>query len=447
MNKMIKLFLLTVLLLLCFAHHTVMAFQCLRRPMPIKISIRPTCSKITSFQTNTVRSSLNVGKVRCYATKSDPAGTAKDSRRDRHWLRSTPAKLIVTSALGIKLLSNIAVAAAPILSTMPWANPISAFVRSVKHLFMQTTTASTTPMLSPLQAILLWTVLTVLTALLTSAECAITKISPWKVQEFAEQEGPTSPFATFPDDLTSLLITIMLFSTATSIYKTALLVSTLERVMPQLSLAVVTATLTAFTLFFEELVPTSIAVANSEVVTRACVPLLSRVATVLRPVTSAITSMNALVLRMVGLKAREDNSVSEDMLRRVVDEAERSEQGILTEEGRMIKAVLDMQEQSVGRIMQPRVDIVALPLEATASTLLRTAVLTKYSRMPIYKGDIDHIVGVALAKDLLECMSLFDPSSSSSSDSIGSSSSSNRDSEGQHIAERTVVTGKLAYFL
>ena len=216
--------------------------------------------------------------------------------------------------------------------------------------------------------------------------------------------------------------------------------------MPQLSLAVVTAALTAFTLFFEELVPTSIAVANSEVVTRACVPLLSRVATVLRPVTSAITSMNALVLRMVGLKAREDNSVSEDMLRRVVDEAERSEQGILTEEGRMIKAVLDMQEQSVGRIMQPRVDIVALPLEATASTLLRTAVLTKYSRMPIYKGDIDHIVGVALAKDLLECMSLFDPnSSSSSSDSSGSSS--NRDIEGQRIAERTVVTGKLAYFL
>jgi CBS domain containing-hemolysin-like protein len=259
---------------------------------------------------------------------------------------------------------------------------------------------------SPLQAIVIWLSLSALTAVLTCTECAITKISPWKMQEFAEEEGPQSPFATLSQNLTSMLITIMLFTTATSIYKTALIVATLERLFPRLSLALITAALTAFTLFFEELVPTSVAVANSELIARKFVPLLSRVSAALRPLTAAITWLNDWALRVAGLRATEDASVSEDMLRRVVDEAERSEEGIESEEGRMIKAVLDMQEQAVSRIMQPRVDIVALPVEASASTLLRTAVLTKYSRVPVYRGDIDHVVGVVLTKDLLGCMSL-----------------------------------------
>ncbi|KAJ1440838.1 hypothetical protein B484DRAFT_391086, partial [Ochromonadaceae sp. CCMP2298] len=106
------------------------------------------------------------------------------------------------------------------------------------------------------------------------------------------------------------------------------------------------------------------------------------------------------------LRSTEDQSVSEDMLRMVVAEAERSEQGIESEEGRMIKAVLDMQDQRVTNIMQPRVDVVALPIESPASHILRTFVLTKYSRIPIYKGDIDNIVGVVLCKNLLNYMSL-----------------------------------------
>lgn len=56
----------------------------------------------------------------------------------------------------------------------------------------------------------------------------------------------------------------------------------------------------------------------------------------------------------------------------------------------MINAVLDMQDVVVNKIMQPRVDIIALPVEASASAILRTAVLTKYSRLPVYRGLIDY---------------------------------------------------------
>mmetsp|Transcript_12599 Transcript_12599/g.18925 ORF Transcript_12599/g.18925 Transcript_12599/m.18925 type:complete len:413 (-) Transcript_12599:225-1463(-) len=102
------------------------------------------------------------------------------------------------------------------------------------------------------------------------------------------------------------------------------------------------------------------------------------------------------------MRSEEDRNVSEDMLRMVVDEATTSSEGIETGEGRMIKAVLDMQDKEVSKIMQPRVDIVALPELASATEILQTAVLTKYSRIPVYRGDIDDIIGIIFSKDLLD---------------------------------------------
>jgi len=90
----------------------------------------------------------------------------------------------------------------------------------------------------------------------------------------------------------------------------------------------------------------------------------------------------------------------------VVDEAVESTEGIETGEGRMIKAVLDMQDTTVEKIMQPRVDIVAVPEAATATEILKCTATTKYSRLPVYRGDVDNIVGVVFSKDLLDYMSL-----------------------------------------
>lgn len=93
------------------------------------------------------------------------------------------------------------------------------------------------------------------------------------------------------------------------------------------------------------------------------------------------------------------------MLRMVVDEAQRTE-SIETGEGRMIKAVLDMQDKEVSKIMQPRVDIVAVSEDALATDILETVVSTKYSRIPVFRGDVDNIVGVIFGKDLLDHVSL-----------------------------------------
>lgn len=76
---------------------------------------------------------------------------------------------------------------------------------------------------TPFQGMCIWAFLFTFMAALHSAESAITKISPWKIQEFADEEGPTSPFATLSNNLTRLLSTIIITTTACSIYRSPIL--------------------------------------------------------------------------------------------------------------------------------------------------------------------------------------------------------------------------------
>lgn len=246
---------------------------------------------------------------------------------------------------------------------------------------------------------MVWGVCFVCSAVLHAAESAITKISPFKVQQLAEEEGAKSPFATLSENVTRLLSTILLSTTALSIYSTALFVSSLSELLPNASLGFITAALTVVTLFFGELLPKAFAVAKPEKVTRVMVPIIVRLGTPLRPVAEVVNLLSGFVLRLFGPVDKEEN-VSEDMLRIVVAEAQRSD-GIETGERKMIEAVLDMQNTEVSKIMQPRIDIVAVDEDTPASEIMRIAVVSKYSRIPVYRKDVDHIVGVVYTKDLL----------------------------------------------
>ena len=168
---------------------------------------------------------------------------------------------------------------------------------------------------TPLQGAILWCTLFLFSATLHSAESAITKISSWKVQEFAEEEGPQSPFAYLSSNLTKLLSTILLITTACSIYSTALFVATASEVFPKVSLGLITAILTAVTLFFGEILPKALAVSNSELVARKLVPILSRIAVVLYPITTVVTTMSDLVLRLSGMGEREK------MIRKIITQS------------------------------------------------------------------------------------------------------------------------------
>ncbi len=94
--------------------------------------------------------------------------------------------------------------------------------------------------------------------------------------------------------------------------------------------------------------------------------------------------------------------LTEDGLRLLLNFGE-EERFIEAEEREMIDSIFRFSETTVGEVMIPRVDVIALDRHASLQAALDTIVEGGHSRIPIYEDTIDHVIGVLYAKDLLGC--------------------------------------------
>ncbi len=121
---------------------------------------------------------------------------------------------------------------------------------------------------------------------------------------------------------------------------------------------------------------------------------------VLIPTSGLLRAPVHIPLRALGLRGTsEDVDPAEELVRLL--EAVEGEDAALVEERRMLRGLLEMSGQTVRELMTPRLDVVALPVEATAREATDVISRTGHSRIPIYEESLDRITGVVYAKDLL----------------------------------------------
>jgi CBS domain containing-hemolysin-like protein len=98
------------------------------------------------------------------------------------------------------------------------------------------------------------------------------------------------------------------------------------------------------------------------------------------------------------VKPNEDRSITEEELLTIVDEAQEGG-GINETEGTLIRSAIEFSELEAIDIYTPRIDIECLPIDATIEEIQKVFVETGYSRLPVYEGNIDHIIGIINHKD------------------------------------------------
>jgi CBS domain containing-hemolysin-like protein len=126
--------------------------------------------------------------------------------------------------------------------------------------------------------------------------------------------------------------------------------------------------------------------------------------TILGPLMALLQSLSGFLTRALGGREWEQPLSSEEEIRRLVDE--REEEGPLEEEEKeMIAGIFELGETFVREVMVPRIDIVALEVDTPLPEALDLIMKAGHSRIPVYEGDIDHIVGLLYAKDLLPLLS------------------------------------------
>ncbi|HYN85549.1 MAG TPA: hemolysin family protein [Pyrinomonadaceae bacterium] len=164
----------------------------------------------------------------------------------------------------------------------------------------------------------------------------------------------------------------------------------------------------AATIVFRQVIPRFVSRRNPEKTFLALLPLLRPAYRVLSLAALPWQSRTAERARRTSEQptetpdADEDESSDADDLQALIDVGE--EEGIIEEEeGELIQSIIEFGDTRVAEVMTPRTDIVALPITATVREARDAMIESKYSRLPVYREQIDNVEGLIYVRDLMSC--------------------------------------------
>ena len=163
------------------------------------------------------------------------------------------------------------------------------------------------------------------------------------------------------------------------------------------TLSTILTTITVF--FFGEMLPKSIAKKYPEKISKICVYPLSVFMVIFKPLSALLTFIGQTAAK----HAPEDSqiSVTEDELQNIIEDM--TEEGTLDEnQSELITSALQFGDVTVESILTPRVDVCALDVEEEPSEIIKTIKEESHSRLPVYEGSIDNIIGVLQIRKYLK---------------------------------------------
>ena len=160
--------------------------------------------------------------------------------------------------------------------------------------------------------------------------------------------------------------------------------------------SVATIVITIVVLIFGEVTPKSIAKENPEKFAMFAAPFLNVLMIILTPFNFLFIQWKKLISKI--FHTENDYSITEEELLTIVEEAEQ-EGRIDEQESSLIRSAIEFSEQEAIDILTPRIDIVGVPHDATKEEIAQVFEETNYSRLPVYKESIDHIIGILYQKD------------------------------------------------
>ncbi len=156
-------------------------------------------------------------------------------------------------------------------------------------------------------------------------------------------------------------------------------------------------------LILSEILPKVVAVKNAEIFSRKTVILLSFVFYLFYPVSYALARFTHFLQTYSGL-TEDKIMLTEDELKTLAEVGE--EHGTLQkDEKEMIHSIFEFGQTTVKEVMVPRTDMVIVDTSTTLSKLMRLVKIKLHSRIPVFKDEIDNIIGILYVKDLLPYLS------------------------------------------
>ena len=258
--------------------------------------------------------------------------------------------------------------------------------------------------MSNLNLLLLLAAFLVAAAFFAAGETALFALPRLRLRRLSRQRGRWSGlFRETLDHPHRVLASILFGSTLANVAATsvgALLVNRLLGTSVPLAglVALQVLSMSFILLVFCEVTPKTYALEHGEKFALALAPFLRLVGTALRPVVDVLEGVAAAGARLLG--AQSAAVVGVEDLRRLIEEG-RLRGSLTEEEGKLFEGAFRLRGRTAADVMTARADLVMAPAEATTGDLIELVNLSGHSRLPVYEGTLERIVGIADAHELL----------------------------------------------
>ena len=242
--------------------------------------------------------------------------------------------------------------------------------------------------------------LVIASAYFSATETAFSSLNKIRLRNMAD-DGNRKAEATLrlAEDFDRLLSTLLVGNNIVNITAATLGTLFFTKLSPEYGATISTVVLTLVILTFGEISPKTIAKEHAEGWAMVSTPFLRVLSTVLRP----LTILFSLLQKGIGklFHASGDRGITEDELITMVSTAE-DEGGLDQNESRLIRSAIEFGDMEVEEILTPRVDIVSISDQASAKELDELISSNRFSRIPVWRGSIDTIIGMIHEKDFHE---------------------------------------------
>jgi Mg2+/Co2+ transporter CorB len=245
--------------------------------------------------------------------------------------------------------------------------------------------------------------LLVMSAFFSGSETALTAASRGKLKGAADKGSRGARAAMrVTEDRERMIGALLLGNNIVNILSAALATALLTRIYGDSGVALATFVMTALVLVFGEVLPKTVAITFPEPVATRVAPLIRVLILVFSPIVTVVRALVRGILRLFGLKSDEGSAML--ALREEIAGAialGHSEGAVEKADRDRLLGALDLSHRTVDEIMRHRRQIEMIDADLPPGEIITRVLASPHTRLPIFRGSDDNILGVIHAKDLL----------------------------------------------
>ncbi len=259
-----------------------------------------------------------------------------------------------------------------------------------------------------------WTIilivfLLVLSAFFSSAETALTTVGRMKIRSLVEEGNKKAiTVSKLITDPTKMLSAILICNNVVNLSASSISTTFAYKICDNLGMSnntsiaagIATGVITILVLVFGEITPKSLATVYADKLALAYCNIIYYITQLLTPFVIAVNIVSKVILKIFGMDmSARPAQMTEDELMTIFDVSH--EEGVIeTEEHEMITNIVEFGDSLVKDVMVPRMDVELVSSDLSYDELLEAFSHQKFSRMPVYSGRVDNIVGTINLKDV-----------------------------------------------